>query len=304
MGVEDSVQLALEAIDDRIKEEIRPSELAALANYSTYHFCRVFGSLVGTPIMAYVTRRKLDFALYDLSLGRKVIDVAMDYGFGTHAGFTKAFKKCFGYPPSLYHLHVNAQPPGKPALGSIQSRTGGIKHMHVAIMEKEPILVVGFESRHTMPQVKRVSDIPAFWDTMSMEYGPMLSRLHHTFTQSEHCEYSVCYNVDEHTGEFSWVLGVGVDNQEDKGKIEADMCQKVIPGGLYAIFTTPRVPEKEYPQSIPAAWKEILTNWLPNSDYEYDESRLDFERYDERDHAWLHEGTCQMEIAIPIRLRQ
>ncbi|MNC31090.1 Bacterial transcription activator, effector binding domain [compost metagenome] len=253
--------------------------------------------------MGYVTRRKLDFALYDLSRGRKVIDVAMDYGFGTHAGFTKAFKKCFGYPPSLYHLHISAQPPGKPALGLIQSKIGGMKHMHVAIIEKESFLVVGFESRHTMPQVKRVSDIPAFWDTLAMEYGPLLLRLHHTFTQSEHCEYSVCYNVDENTGEFSWLLGVGVDNKEDKGKIEVDMCQKKMPGGLYAVFTTPRVPEKEYPQSIADAWKEILTNWLPNSDYEYDESRLDFERYDERDHAWLHEGTCQMEIAIPICLR-
>ncbi|WP_309472248.1 effector binding domain-containing protein [Paenibacillus sp. YN15] len=266
-------------------------------------FCRIFAALVGTPIMAYVTRRKLEFALYDLSQGRKVIDVAMDYGFGTHAGFTKAFKKCFGYPPSLFHMHVSAQPPGKPAIGLIQSNIGGMKNMHVQIVEKESFLVVGFESRHTMPQVKRVSDIPAFWNTLSLEFGPLLSRLHHTFTLSEHCEYSVCYNVDESTGEFSWLLGVGVDNREDLGKIEADMRQKEMPGGLYAVFTTPRVPEQEYPQSIADTWREILTKWLPDSPYEYDESRLDFERYDERDHAWLHEGTCQMEIAIPVRKR-
>lgn len=300
MGYEESVQLALEAIDDRIIGEIKPAELAALANYSTYHFCRIFTALVGMPIMAYVTRRKLDYAMYDLTQGRKVIDVAMDYGFGTHAGFTKAFKKCFGYPPSLYHLHVNAQPPGKPAVGLIQSKNGGMK-MHVEIVEKQPFLVVGFQSRHTMPQVKRVSDIPAFWDTLSMEYGQPLSRLHHTFTLSEHCEYSICHSVDESTGEFSWLLGVGVDNKEDQDKIEPDMFQMEMPGGLYAVFTTPKVPEEEYPQSIADTWKEILTGWLPGAGYEYDESRLDFERYDERDHAWLHEGTCQMEIAVPVR---
>lgn len=302
MGYEESIQQILDAIDARITGEITAAELAALANYSTHHFSRIFTAMVGTPVMAYVTRRKLDFALYELSKGKKIIDVAMDYGFGTHAGFTKAFKKCFGCPPSLYHLHVNARPPEKAVIGQLKSNYGGIA-MQVQIIEQPPRLVVGHQSRHSLPHVKRAGDIPAFWNTISAPYSQLLSRLHHTFTGSEHCEFSVCYDVNEETGEFSWMLGVGVDNQEDECKIQPDMCVKELSGGLYAVFTTPRVPESQYPQSIADAWSHILGEWLPQSPYGYDEARLDFERYDERDHAWLHEGTCQMEIHIPILRR-
>jgi len=100
------IQSTLDDIEKRITENVRASELARAANYSIYHFCRVFSEMTGTPVSAYITRRKLKYALYELSKGKKAIDVAVEYGFETHARFTKAFKKCFGYPPSLYRLHM------------------------------------------------------------------------------------------------------------------------------------------------------------------------------------------------------
>ena len=113
MEYEVMVQSVLDDIDKRITENIRADELARVANYSVYHFCRIFMALTGTSVMNYVIRRKLEYALYDLSQGKRIIDVAMDYGFETHAGFTKAFKKCFGFPPSLYHLHLKPYLPKK-----------------------------------------------------------------------------------------------------------------------------------------------------------------------------------------------
>ena len=70
-----------------------------------------------------------------------------------------------------------------------------------------------------------------------------------------------------------------------------------MPGGLYAVFTTPKVSDEQYPQSIAETWGEILTGWLPGSQYEYDDTRLDFEAYDERDHGDI----VQMDICVPIR---
>jgi AraC family transcriptional regulator len=90
MEYEAIVQSILDDIDNKITENIRVDELARAANYSVYHFCRVFMALTGTPVMNYVIRRKLEYALYDLSQGKRIIDVAMEYGFETHAGFTKA----------------------------------------------------------------------------------------------------------------------------------------------------------------------------------------------------------------------
>ena len=122
MGHEAMLQLVLEEIDRRITENIQARELAEMVNYSLYHFRRVFLALAGVPVMGYITRRKLEYALYDLSQGQRVIDVAMTYGFETHGGFTKAFKKVFGYPPSLYRLHGTASPPEKASLSGIKKQ--------------------------------------------------------------------------------------------------------------------------------------------------------------------------------------
>lgn len=108
------LQQVIDYIDDHIKEEIAPELLARLAGYSPYHFYRLFQKQIGYTLMDYVLKRKLQFALYELINGKKVVEIAMDYGFETHAGFTKAFKKCFGSPPSLYKLHCPLSLPQKP----------------------------------------------------------------------------------------------------------------------------------------------------------------------------------------------
>ena len=294
------VQSVLDDIDSRIREPIRAEELARKANYSTCHFCRVFMALTGTPVMVYVTRRKLAYALYDLARGGKVIDAAMEYGFETYAGFTKAFKKCYGYPPSLYRLHVMAGPPGPATVESVKLRHGGIT-MQVQIKEIAPFAVAGVASRHALPNVRRSADIPAYWHTISMDYAKHLSRAYDAFAPARHGEYALCFDVDEAAGEFTYLLGVAFDDGADDAKLAPDMRKLEIPGGLYAVFTTPKVPSEQYPQSIADTWAEILTRWLPRSPYAYDDTRYGFEAYDERDHAWLHGGMVQMDICVPVR---
>ena len=305
MEYEPMIQSVLDEIDRRITENIGADELARTANYSVYHFRRVFIELTGTPFMNYITRRKLEYALYDLSQGKRIIDVAMDYGFETHAGFTKAFKKYFGYPPSLCRLRVTIYPPAKATVENVKLKHihGGI-NMQVQIKEIKPFSVVGVFSRQSLPNVKRSADIPAFWNTISMDYGKHLTRLYDAFMPERHGEYGICFNVDEAAGEFMYMLGVEFDKYADADKIEADMKKINVSGGSYAVFTTPKLPAEQYPQMIAETWAEILTKWFPNPAYEYDESRLDFEAYDERDHSDETGGTVQMDIYVPIRERQ
>jgi len=298
MEYEVMVQAVLDEVDARIREDVRADELSRAAGYSLYHFCRIFMALTGTPVAAYVTRRRLEHALYDLSRGGRIIDVAMDYGFETHAGFTKAFKKCFGYPPSLHRLHVRALPPEKATVGSVKIKHGGIK-MQVQIREIEPFVVVGYTSRHRMPGVGKVSDIPAFWEKINLEYGAALSTLHHTYTKSRHCEIAVCFDIDDEHDCFTYMLGVGVDEADHGVAQRPGTYRHEVPGGLYAVFTTPPAGEKPYAESIRETWRRILGEWLAGSPYEYDDGRVDFEYYDERDHGDAEE----MDIYIPIRKR-
>ena len=296
------IQNILDIIDNRITENIAPRELGKISGYSTYHLHRVFSRVTGITLMAYVTRRKLQYALYDLSCGQKIIDVAMKYGFETHAGFTKAFKKCFGYPPSLYRIHAISSQPARIELADLTNIMSGGKIMHPEIMEIQPFTVVGFTSRHTMPDVRFTHDIPLYWETINMNYWDPLTRLHDVFSKSRHCEYTVCFDIDPLANQFTYLLGVGVDNPEDYSKIEPDMFEMKMPGGLYAKFTTPLVEGSKHIQAVRDTWKNVFDNWLPSSEYEFDEIRYDFEYYDERDHL-PPDGMAQIDIYIPVQKR-
>lgn len=310
MEYEATVQLVLDEIDRRIKDNIRLDELARAANYSTYHFCRVFMALTGMPVMSYVTRRKLEYAQHDLSQGKRIIDVAMDYGFDTHTGFTKAFKKCFGFPPSLCHLRIVNKLPERATVNGLKLKHGGI-NMTPYIIVMTPFTVAGRTLRQKSPYVKCHADIPAFCFTDEYEVSSdnLLTDTSKLFSKSDaikHCEISMCYDVDPDNGEFTYLLGRGIFHPDDLKNIPSDMVSFEI-NGLYAVFSTPPVPFEQhdrFAQVIQDTWNDIFTKWLPNSEFEYDETRKDYEYYDYRDHGWYFENKRQMDICIPIRQRK
>jgi len=308
MEYEATIQSVLDEIDRRITENIRVDELARAANYSTYHFCRVFMALAGTPVMKYVTRRKLEYAQHDLSQGKRILDVAMDYGFETHTGFAKAFRKCFGFPPSLCHLRVTKDLPKRATVNSLKIKHGGI-YMTPYITVVTPFTVAGRTNRHKMPKVKRTADIPAFdFDELKSDVHNLLENTSKLFSKSDaikHCEIEMCYDVDEDTGEFIYFVGRGIFHPDDMQNILPDMVSFEI-NGLYAIFTTPLVPfgqREQSAQSIRDTWNYIFAKWLPSSEFEYDETRKDFEYYDYKSHGWYFDCKTQGEIYIPIRQR-
>lgn len=96
------LQKVIDYIEENLKAELNSAELAAIAGFSTYHFLHVFGSKLGMPLSAYITRRRIKSAIYDISRGGKLVDTAMIYGFDTHAGFFKAFKREYGCSPSKF----------------------------------------------------------------------------------------------------------------------------------------------------------------------------------------------------------
>jgi len=299
------IEAVLVYIDKNITENINIDLIAEKSGYSAYHFSRVFSETIGISLKAYVTWRKLRYALSDISQGEKILDVAVKYGFETHGGFAKAFKKCFGFSPSLYSLHVNISPPEKATVYNVKSKLkhGGRMNMQIEIKEIKPFSVVGYTSRHRLPNVNKISNIPVFWEKINLEYEAVLSTLHHTYTKSYHCEIAVCFDIDEEHNCFTYMLGVGVDEEDYDIPQRPGTYIHQMQGGLYAKFTTPLADEEQYTQSIHDTWKQILNHWLPESKYEYDDKRVDFEYYDERDHSWLHDGKSRMDIFIPIRQR-
>lgn len=288
------IQKTLDYIDNNIEEKIETNILADIAGFSIYHYYKIFNKYIGTSVMDYVIKRKLQYALYDLAKGDKVLDIALRYGFGTHAGFTKAFKKTFGYPPNFYRIHAPIDYPQKIILENIlKNKTGGMI-IQPKILYREGFKIVGYEFKTTLKDKAHSRDIPAFWDKCNIEGKE--ERLYQTQNPVRHGEYGICVKNRFEEEEFSYLLGIEVN---DFDQILEDMSKIEVPCGKYAVFSTPPVHENHFAKSIEGTWKYILEEWFPNSSYEVDDNNFDFEFYDERAHPWEN-NKLSMDIYIPI----
>jgi len=102
MHATDSIKLGVTYIEQTLKTTVTAEELAGMAGYSVWHYCRLFAKIMGMPVAAYISKRRLDGALLEISAGRKAADVVPEYGFDTYAGFYKAFVRVYGCFPKKY----------------------------------------------------------------------------------------------------------------------------------------------------------------------------------------------------------
>jgi len=77
--------------------------LAEEAGLSPYHFLRTFERLTGLTPHQYILRARLREAATRLEIERaRVIDIALDCGFGDVSNFNRAFRTEFGVSPRAY----------------------------------------------------------------------------------------------------------------------------------------------------------------------------------------------------------
>ncbi len=88
------IQNSIDYIEENLKEALTVDKIAEVTGFSSYHYYRLFNAYVGMPVMQYVRRRRMLHGINELFNNEKrIIDVALDYGFNTHSGFSKAFHK-------------------------------------------------------------------------------------------------------------------------------------------------------------------------------------------------------------------
>lgn len=105
----DAVQRMQDYIERHIHEPITLHMLAQAAGYSPWHSARIFKELTGKTPFDYVRALRLSRAAVQLrDKDVKIIDVAFDFVFDSHEGFTRAFSRQFGMIPR--HYQKNAPP--------------------------------------------------------------------------------------------------------------------------------------------------------------------------------------------------
>lgn len=94
-------------LEGHLDEEIEPAELARIASFSMYHFHRIFRAMTGDSVMGYVRRLRLERAAHKLRHSEDgVLEVALESGYSSHEGFTRAFHRQFGAAPSTFRQGV------------------------------------------------------------------------------------------------------------------------------------------------------------------------------------------------------
>ncbi len=280
---------AIDRIENRLAEPLSLSEIARVAGFSTYHFCRYFRAMTGGSVMGYVRARRLSLAAVAVRDGReRLIDIAFDAGFESQEAFTRAFKRAFGTTPGALRRGRTDIDPFylMPLLSENWLRA---KQEAIPMNPK----FVTLEERKISGLRQRVSrgveaSLPELWMTLN-------ARMNEYEDAVEGAAYGLCiHGVEGGPGDFDYLAGVQVRGE----KPEPDGMETVtLQARDYAVFTFS--PETtELPDEFRRAYAYIFDTWLPSSGYRIARAS-DFEYYEKhRFDATTLSG--EIDIYIPV----
>ncbi|MCP4291717.1 MAG: AraC family transcriptional regulator [bacterium] len=244
-------------IQKNLDEPLDLVELAQIANFSPYHFHRIFRGMIGESVKAHVRRLRLERAAAQLyKTNDSIIAVALRSGFDSHAAFSRAFKSMTQFSPSDWRRnYLQNLPPVETGIrySSTQPLTSFVpltsegKTMEVKIVNKEAQKVAFV--RHVGPY----EECGPAWGTLCGILGPLgclkpglqfvgLCHDDPEITPAEKIRYDACIPVDDGF-EASGPVGV----QE-------------IPAGKYAV-TVHRGPF----DGLKNTYATLHGQWLPAS---------------------------------------
>lgn len=166
-------------IQQHLAEPIGLRQLADAAGYSPYHSARMFKELTGKSPLRYLRDMRLSEAAFRLRDGNeRVLDVALDYLFESHEGFTRAFTKAFGVAPARYS---RTAPPIQLFLPySVISRALSLTIKEDTTMEKafRPVFVQIIERPARKALIRRgvkAEEYYAYCDEVGCDIWPLLT---------------------------------------------------------------------------------------------------------------------------------
>lgn len=108
MGWTESIGAAINYIEEHLCEELTPEIIAQKAAVSPFYFQKGFVMLCGMSIGEYIRGRRLSLAGREIILtDRRIIDIALDYGYDSPDSFTK------GIHPLPWHHTCRSKAAGR-----------------------------------------------------------------------------------------------------------------------------------------------------------------------------------------------
>lgn len=253
----ESLQKAINYMEEHLLEEISIEEIAKQANFSTFHFQRTFSLLTDTSVSEYLRRRRLTLAAQELCQSdTKIINLAWKYGYDTPEAFSKAFRRQHGISPSEVRKYTGKLKSYNRLM--IQVQLKGVDPMQYQIVKKKNFQVIGIRRTYSLENGDNLTGIPRFWDEVNSNGIDQLL-------------------FQANNGPVKGVLGVCVDKSDSDTKqidywiatahegndIPAGFSKLEIPASTWAIFEV----HGAMPHAMQNTWKQIFSEWFPSSGY-------------------------------------
>lgn len=310
------INRVMDFVEDHLDQELSVERLAQIANFSSFHFHRIFRAMVGEPLMQFILRLRLEKAATQLLYHPKksITEIALDCGFSSSATFARAFKDKFQCTASTYRnqeFDQNSknrktdrkfdQASGNwrkaPKTYSIYL-AGEFFHQKWNIMVDNkikaqvevktlPEITVAYV-RHVGPYKGNEKLFEGLFEKIMRWAGPRgLIKFPETMMMS------IYHDNPDITDEEKLRISVGISVPKNT-EVDGEIGKMILPAGEYAIARF-EIDADEYE----SAWDAVYGGWLPESGYQPADSPC-FEWYhnDPKQHP---EGKHVLDICIPVK---
>ncbi len=301
------INRVIDYIEKNIDEELKLEAISRVANFSPFHFHRIFSAIMNESLNQFIQRIRLEKAAAMLITNPKktITEIAFSCGYSSSAAFARAFKDKYNMSASEWKNGKYNQVVENSNINQQESKNGKTESM----ISKEESNIGKASQQDTLYINHNINNNRS----EAMTDSKPLKKLNYDVSVKEVHDMHVAYvrHIGPYKGDealfeglyeklFTWagardlltfpetkVLSVYHDNPEitDEDKLRVSVCITVpentkvdgevgtmkIQGGKYAIGHF-KIQGDEYE----SAWNSLYGEWLPESGFQPDD-RLSFE---------------------------
>lgn len=274
------IHRVIDHVERHLDQELSVDGLAAIGCFSPYHFHRVFGAVVGEPLIAFVTRLRLEKAAKLLvhEPGTPVSRVAERVGMPDSSVFARAFRRQFGVSASAWRTgkrpaHENrkqgkedrkhGQDFGEPA--DHLEGTHSNRRFPMSSQDAQIQVEVRDAAPRAFAYVRHIGPYAGDAELFGRLFGKVFAWAGPRGLLGPEARALTIYHDDpEVTPPEKLRISVGITVPAGTA-VEGEIGLLEIPGGKYAVTTC-----AIHPDQYIAAWNALM-KWFPSSGWQPDD---------------------------------
>ncbi len=302
------INRVLDYLDDNYAQDLNLEFIANIANFSPYHFHRIFKAIVGESLYKYIQRIRIERSAHSLKYSSKpVTTIALECGFGNSASFARVFKEYFNMSATAWRNggcdtfsknckeESNSWKESTVSPMYIDSSTNQSKWRISMISKKDVVVEVKELKEVNVTYIRHIGPFKGEAATWSKLFQKLMAWAGaRGLIKCPGTQFFTIFRDDLKITEFSKFRADACISVESNTTGSGEIGISIIPAGKYAVAEF-EIDDSEFEQ----AWDLVYSEWLPKSGYQPDE-RYCFERYlnDSKTHA---NNKHIIEVCIPVK---